>query len=83
MIVLIFLRGIHIQLSTQFVHMYVCLSPLDIGEEKTRLDECHLEELVIIQNQTTFERMTRFLADKTRLGKIMFLANIERIRINI
>ena len=65
-------RGIHIEVSTEFIYLYFRLSTMKGGEIKTCFDESQLKEFMVIQNFASLKRVTGFLANKTRLGLIMF-----------
>ena len=56
------------QFGTQVMHSNIRLCALDRAEEETSFDECQLEELMIIQDWTTFEGVTLLLADEARFG---------------
>ena len=67
----VIVRGIHIEVSTEFIYLYFRLSTMKGGEIKASFDESQLKEFMVIQYFAALKGVTSFLANKARFRMIM------------
>ena len=77
----VIVRGIHIEVSTEFIYLYFRLSTMKGGEIKASFDESQLKKFMVIQYFAPLKGVTSFLANKARFRMIM-LSGLMRFRIN-